>query len=258
MTVIFIIATALVVNVGIGIKVYLRLRRGKPVTAVAVAIGTVVVLSSLCPIPTHGGISFLGELLIDDLYRSVLKPVVDPGEDGKRKHFLKQLEQRFKGILAFKTGADLGGGWFFVTLSGGESAWYERQSGLVWSTPLVFSRTEPMMALDSAKQRCRRLHPHGYWALPTEAERYQFWRAAGIKYLPHKAEPAMAYIVDTQLRMEVPSVSLLSQGNSSASGDLKPLLIRCVALGPGAPLRGYVQNDISLEQWNRFQISKLK
>lgn len=33
--------------------------------------------------------------------------------------------------------------------------------------------------------------------------------------------------------------------------------VRCIARGPGSPERGYIKQDISLEEWNYYQMSKL-
>jgi hypothetical protein len=33
--------------------------------------------------------------------------------------------------------------------------------------------------------------------------------------------------------------------------------VRCVSRGPGAPESGYLRKDIPLDEWNRYQLSKL-
>lgn len=248
---------AILIILGGGVLVYWWVGRHNRLLGVLAGLFSAAALVLIWPIPIHAGFTFLGAIMIDEL-RDELARVETVHEARKDQRFIQGLEARFAGVIAYGHVAELAGSWSTVTLPTGGVAWLDNHSGLIWSTPLVLTTEAPLLALEAGKTLCREKAPAGYWALPTEAERYQFWRAAGRQHLPHKVAPAMGYIVDEAMGMELPSVSLppARSGNNHPRGAI-PLMLRCVGRGPAAPTRGYIRSDIPLPEWNRYQLAKV-
>lgn len=242
---------------GGGVFVYRRLRYRNRIVAVISGLITSTCLVVIWPIPIHGGFIFLGEVMLDELSRQRQYAEQQQIREADVE-FLQKLEQRFAGELPHKASISLTANWDALTLSSNRMAWYDRQSGLVWSESLPLSTTNPLGSVAEASRRCQNYAPQGYWSLPTEAERYQFWRANGSRYLPDKQAPALAVMVDETLRLQMPSASLASGQNNNQSENMsQQLIIRCVARGSGAPQRGYIRSDVPLTEWNRYQLSKI-
>lgn len=250
-------AIALLIILGGGVLVYRWVGRRNRLFGVLAGLLSSGILVLIWPVPIHGGFTFFGEVLVDELYDE-WRRVEAKQEERKDQRFMSALETRFAGALNVERVETQTGSWSTIILRNGESAWLDKQSGLVWSAPRTLTTTSVLASIDAGKTLCRQLKPGGYWALPTEAERYQFWRANGRTHLPHKVSPAMAVIVDENKGIELPSVSLPAKrsGNNSTPGTTQ-LMIRCVARGPDAPLRGYIRSDIPLSEWNRYQLAKV-
>ncbi len=247
---------ALLIILACGVLVYRWVRRRHPLLGVLAGLFCSALLVVIWPIPIHGGFTFLGATMYDELV-DLWQRVEEKSVARKDQHFLQELEARFAGAIQYERVAALAGDWSTVTLPSGTVAWLDNHSGLIWSEPQMLTTDNPLGALEAGKALCLEYKPVGYWALPTEAERYQFWRAAGQQHLPHKVAPAMGYIVDGDMRMVLPSVSLppSRSANNSKSG-MTQLALRCVARGPAAPARGYLRSDIALTEWNRYQLAK--
>lgn len=65
--------------------------------------------------------------------------------------------------------------------------------------------------------------------------------------MPGDGRSSLARMVDTDLRMDLPT---------RFAGRKPGYSLRCVARGPGAPLRGYISEDFPLTERNRFQLQK--
>lgn len=254
-------AIAILIILGGGVLVYQWVGRRNRLLGVLAGLLSVVTLVLIWPIPMHGGFNFLGAMILDELRGEWMRVEVAI-TDRKDPRFLQGLDARFAGAIEYTHVVTLAGSWSRVTLATGEVAWLDNHSGLIWSKPLALVANAPLAALENGKILCRTQSPVGYWALPTEAERYQFWRAAGRQYLPHKVVPAMGYMVDDTVGMELPSVSLLAANSDNRNsknnftGSIQ-LMLRCVARGPTAPARGYIRRDIPLDEWNRYQLAKM-
>ena len=248
---------AILIILGGGVLVYWWVGRHNRLLGVLAGLFSAAALVLIWPIPIHGGFTFLGAIMIDEL-RDELARVETVHEAHKDLRFIQGLETRFAGVVEYGHVVELAGSWSTVTLPTGGVAWLDNHSGLIWSTPLVLTTEAPLLALEAGKTLCRQQTPTDYWALPTEAERYQFWRAAGRQHLPHKVAPAMGYMVDEAMGMEIPSVSLppVNSGNNRTRGAIQ-LMLRCVARGPAAPARGYIRSDIPLSEWNRYQLANV-
>lgn len=248
---------ALLIILGGGLLVYWWVGRLNRLLGVVAGLFSAAVLVLIWPIPIHGGFTFLGAIMFDELYNEWERVEVAHAAR-KDQRFMQGLEGRFAGVIQYGHVVELAGNWSTVTLLTGGVAWLDKHSGLIWSTPLVLTTDAPLRALEAGKTLCREQVPAGYWALPTEAERYQFWHAAGRQHLPHKVAPAMGSMVDEEMGMEIPSVSLppANSGNNRSHGPTK-LILRCVARGPAVPARGYIRSDIPLLEWNRYQLAKV-
>ena len=251
-------AAALTIIVGAGAMVYRHFAARGRLRAALYGISTASILVLIWPIPIHGGFTIWAEALYDELERH-MKRRHDAEEIRRAEVFQLRLQERFAAPLDYDVVSRLSGSWHTVSVTGGRLAWYDALSRLIWSEPLDFPSSAPWPSLAQAKALCRAYPPAGHWALPTEAEQYHFWKAGGATALPHPAASQLAYIVDEDLQTEIPTLSVANRGNANARTDPGPstATVRCVARGPGAPARGYVKADIPLEEWNRFQLSKL-
>ena len=251
-----IFGVVILIIVGGGALVYRLVARHNRLLGVLAGLFSSAALVLVWPIPIHGGFTFLGAIMFDEL-RDELVRAEKKHVAHKEKRIMQGFEARFAGIVEYTGINKLAGSWSTLTLKTGEHAWLDDHSGLIWSAPLVLTTDTPLSALENAKSLCRKLAPIGYWALPTEAERYQFWRAAGKQHLPDNVAPAMGYIVDEKSGMQLPSVALPAKGygNENRRGDIQ-LFLRCVGRGASAPARGYIRSDITLSEWNRYQLSK--
>jgi hypothetical protein len=247
---------AVLIILGGGVLVYWWVGRHHRILGVLAGMFSAAALALIWPIPIHGGFTFLGAIVFDELRENWERGVAVYAAR-KDQRFMQGLEARFAGVLEYERVVERAGNWSTVTLPMGGIAWMDKHSGLIWSEPLLLMTDTPLSALEAGKTLCREQVPAGYWALPTEAERYQFWRAAGRQHLPHKVAPAMAYIVDEDMGMELSSVSLSPTGSgNNNTGSAIQLMLLCVARGPAAPARGYIRSDIPLPEWNRYQMAK--
>ena len=168
-------------------------------------------------------------------------------QDKERDAFIESLKSRFAGPLDFQIIEPSVGSWSKITTAGGIEGWYESQNQLVWTDLLPWPDVPPTPSLDDAKAFCQALSPHGYWALPTDADLYFFWKADGPKVSPGQGFSSLAYSVDIGLKMEWLTVFRGRQAGYT---------LRCVARGPGAPETGFTGKDIALSEWNTFQLNK--
>jgi hypothetical protein len=146
-----------------------------------------------------------------------------------------------------------------VLVQGGQPAWYESDSLLLWSDWLLFEPDAALPSLASAKEHCRSYPPEGHWALASEMENYLLWKSGGDQLLPDAPASSVSYLVDEQTGLELPTYNLRGYADNAGqwSSEHRVFVARCVARGPGAPPAGYARWDIPLEEWNRYQLSKL-
>jgi hypothetical protein len=248
---------ALLVVMGAGIGVYWIFARHSRWLGAALGLLLVVVLALLWPIPIHGGFTFLGEVLYRDLHRQH-QARQEVAKQQKKQAFVERIETRLSSTLSFSDAEPLAGTWSRVQVDGTQPAWYESDSRLLWSDWLPFKADAALPSLQAAKARCQDQPPLGRWALASEAENYLVWKSGGDKLLPTAPASSVSYWVDEDLGLEMPSYKLRHTSNNiSQQGGTRPFVVRCVARGPGAPESGYLRKDIPLDEWNRYQLSKL-
>jgi hypothetical protein len=243
--IIFFAAFALVCLLGAAAGWYLLRRWGLWQGVIGVVLG-LAAGSLLFPFPIHGGVMFLGEVMWDELADWRLA-AADREEERRDEHFRRALEHRFAGDLPFVPGRPLEGPWLEALLEDGSVAWYDAESGMVWRDPETVPGWRTDDGLDAGRRFCASRAPGGYWALPTEGELVGFWAHAGHDVSPWTGESTPSVLVDETLRLELP-VWFRSRNGTVA--------VRCVARGPRAPKAGYLQSDVDMLLWNRYQLEK--
>ena len=225
---------------------YLLLRRWGQVPALIGGFLGLLAGGLLFPFPIHGGVTFLGEVLWEELDGWVRQNAVRR-EERHDKDFRRTLDKRFAGDLSFVLHRRLQEPWMEAVLEDGSVAWYDTESGLVWSDVETAPWWESSGDIDQGRRFCSAKPPVGYWALPTQGELFWFWEHAGHQVSPWTGQSTPSVLVDEKLKMQLP-VWHRGRGETVA--------VRCVARSPRAPKVGYLQSDIDLSQWNRYQINK--
>ena len=225
---------------------YLLLRRWGPIPALTGVLLGILGGGLLFPFPIHGGVTFLGEVLWEELSWWA-KAHPHRQEERRDEGFRRRLEQRFAGDIPFVLDKRVEGPWMKATLEDGSFAWYDTDSGLVWSDVETVPSWEPGGNVDKGTRFCAKRPPAGYWTLPTEGELFRFWENAGHLVSPWSGQSTPSVLVDEELRMQIP---VWHRGNG------RNVAVRCVARSPRAPKAGYLQHDIELSQWNRYQTDK--
>jgi hypothetical protein len=249
---------ALLVVLGAGVGAFWIFARYNRLLGAGLGLLLMVVLVLLWPIPIHGGFTFLGEVLYRELDRALERHQEVVRQQEKRE-LRQRLETRFGGPLDFSITEPLPGTWSRVLVQGGQPAWYESDSLLLWSDWLLFEPDAALPSLASAKEHCRSYPPEGHWALASEMENYLLWKSGGDQLLPDAPASSVSYLVDEQTGLELPTYNLRGYADNAGqwSSEHRVFVARCVARGPGAPPAGYARWDIPLEEWNRYQLSKL-
>ena len=253
------VGTAIAVMLGGAVTVYLLTRRFGRLAAVLLALLTGALLIGFWPVPIHGGATFLGEELYRE-WRSQLKKRRYEAVERKKEEFVDALTDRFSGTLPVSGGAPVDDGWRRVRVAE-EQAWLDITHHLIWSDwiPVVARSAQP--SLHEAKTTCLHRRPEGFWALATEAENALAWQAGGAKVLPRPNVSSMAYTIDADFGLELPTFQMRGHRSNEAVADDEArntgFVVRCVARAEGAPERGYTRADVPLDLWNRYQMSRL-
>jgi hypothetical protein len=207
------------------------------------------------PLPIHGGFMILGESIYKE-WRKDRQRVIHRDSTNRQQQYLDSLNQRFRGELPIKHLTELSSSWASVAYDENKQAWLDTASGQIWSDWLALPVTDALPSLEIGKSHCSELIPAGFWSLPTEAEHIIMRRNGGSDILPKTEGASMAYIIDTDFKMEMPTYRLTASSNFP-NQKYRQFNVRCIARGPGGPSRGYIKQDISLTEWNHYQLSKL-
>lgn len=229
------------------ITVYIKLRHHGKIKAMGASLLMGALLFLFLPIPIHGGFTFLFEVAFEEL-QDRMQERNEIQKEEKASAFRIGLQSRFSGVLPFQVVTKESHRWYEVKTAEGTRGWHDSTNGLVWSEAFAGVGSGNRPSLEEAASFCRHLPPAGFWAIPTEAERYHFWKSGGQELFDDQGYGSISGLVDTDLQMVLPVIDL---------GGGAGLAVRCIARGPGAPARGYIQSDIPLEEWNRFQMVKL-
>lgn len=234
------------VLVGIAVACYrpLRARLGAWVALLPVA--AVLVLGALLvPMPMHGGFTTPVSILWEEA-ASALRDKKAPRERYVDPTLEAYLHTRFAGALEFSPEVGGRGRLRVATGTAFGRGWYEPESGLVWTDPLRWPEAAQLPTLEAARDFCARQAPIGYWALPTDAELYFFWRAGGPVVSPNPGFDTVAQLVDLDTGMAIPTYH---------RGARTGYVVRCVGRAPGAPEGGYTRRDVALSDWNEYQLA---
>jgi hypothetical protein len=229
-----VVAIYAVVVAGLGWMVARFVPRRWPWLRAPVVIAATAVAAVACiPIPIHGGVMLLGP--------TVAREAVDEWRRSRAATAEVRRETRLDRRFAAWLPADAVG-----------DAWRDPATGLVWTGSIGTPTAITPDGLAEARARCAVLAPAGYWALPRTAE--FFW-------LARTDHASGRWLADAFLWPEgisVPTLVALSRADGpvaanqpSGPGDAA---VRCVAVTPPAPIRGYRADDVPLAEWNAFQI----
>lgn len=238
-----IMAIAALLGATAGYFLLRRWGRGPAITGVVIGI---LAGALLFPLPIHGGATFLGAVLWEQI-EQLTDSQAARRDERRDESFRREFERRFAGDLAFVPGKSRASPWMEAILPDGTAALYDAESGLVWSSPRTVRSWEPGGDLEPGRRFCAQLSPEGYWALPTEAELYGFWAHEGHRLSPWTGQSTPSVLVDEALRMEIP---VWYRGRDSG------VAVRCVARSPRAPKAGYPQSEVDLARWNAYQLEK--
>jgi len=246
------------VLLGLVVLVFLVASRWGRLRGAVAALLSLAVVVACWPIPIHGGFLMLGDVFVGEL-RSWREHRHEEQETRRHDHFIASQSERFRGRLDFEPGARVAPGWRTVRTVAGGPLWLDEESGLVWSDALPLTSAEPGDVLSQARKTCAEAPPRGQWALPTDAEGFFLWRHGGEKILPRRPGRFVSQRVDTDFELSIPIIRIVRvspRPNEGQSREGPSWVVRCVALGPAAPLRGYLDLDISNDDWNAYQLAK--
>jgi hypothetical protein len=251
---------AVVITVlGSGIGVYLVFSRRSKVIGFAAGLTASLALVLLWPIPIHGGFTFLG----DELYTEITNWLQETRL--RREAFIGDREEaprkpHYGGPLDIAVVQELSPEWFFILVNGKVPAWHHATTGLLWSEWLALAPTEGHPELGEAKARCQHHAPPGRWELASELDNYLLWRTDGDRFLPAAPASSMSYLSEETLAMELPTYDLRrpagSQGQAPFPSRSRRFFVRCITGAPGVPLARLSRQQIPLDDWNRYQLSK--
>jgi len=209
-----------------------RWRRGR----LPVFYGAVALIAVAClPVPIHGGFLLLGPEVARETWAEWRRSRAVAAEARRETH----ADARFAGWLPADAVGD---------------GWRDPATGLVWSPAIWRVDAITPAALAEGQRRCAARPPSGYWALPRNAE--FFWLAR-----TDRAEGA--WLADAFLwpdGVSLPARLTLGRGAEAEAaapdqrGAPDVTEVRCVAVTPPAPVRGYRSADIPLAEWNAFQL----
>ena len=217
-----------------------------PAVAITVTLGVASVEALLFPIPIHGGFTFLLEVAVDEL-KTLQSSLEQRGDRAADRAFLAALETRFASALSFERLEVRPDGWTRVIDETGAEAWLAADSGLVWRGPLIWERAPTEPSLEEAEDFCAAQPPTGRWALPTDGELLTLWSSNGHALMPGDGRSSLTRTVDTEMTMEL---------QTKFVGRVAGYSLGCVARSEAAPRRGYISEDFSLVERNRFQLQK--
>jgi hypothetical protein len=207
-----------------------RLRR------VWIGAGLVIVALALTPIPVrHGGFMLLVPGLVTEGLRerrmSRLAEAEAKSDIAGDRERQARLDARFSGYLPEP---------------GQPGLWRDADTGLVWTGREGLVPDVSPASLKQAQARCASVAPPGYWTVPRSAEFYFLARAGKLEGI---------WLAELFLMPDEISVPGQVRGTGVTGRGTEPgVPIRCVAITPPAPRRGYLTSDIALDDWNRFQL----
>jgi len=233
-TLVFLAVYAVFVSL-VGWLVARLVARRWPAVRMPVLIAATAMTAIAClPVPIHGGFILLGPELARETISEWRRARASAAETRRET----RADSRFAGWLPSASVGD---------------AWRDPATGLVWSRPVWRAAEVTPAAMAEAQRRCAALEPAGYWALPRNAE--FFWLARTDRASGAWLAEMFLWPEGLSLPTLIPlSRSTAADGAASQSSGRSGAEVRCVAVTPPAPVRGYRSADIPLAEWNAFQV----
>ena len=208
-------------------------RRWPWLRAPVVVAATAVAAVACIPIPIHGGFLLLGPTMAREAVGEWRRSRTATAEIRRET----RLDRRFANWLPAEA---VGAGW------------RDPATGLVWTEAVGEPVAITPDGLSEARERCSALEPAGYWALPRTSE--FFWlartdRASG-RWLADAFLWPEGISLPTLVPLSRPAGAVASGQPTTSTGAA----VRCVAVTPPAPIRGYRSDDVPLAEWNAFQL----
>lgn len=201
-------------------RLFPRVRR----TWVGVIAGAVAI--AMTPLPGHGTMMLLFPTMIVEGLRESRAPRDAPQAALDEA----ELETRFEGYLSDARARE---------------HWRDTASGLVWGDRVATVPDVSPASFSQAQLACRALKPRGYWAVPRTAEFYFLSKAGRLEG---------TWIAELLVAPGSGPVAAQVRRDAAAARNGPGLAVRCVAVTPPAPRRGYLTSDIPLDDWNRYQL----
>lgn len=250
---------AILIILAVAVAVYRVFARRSRLLALGMSILVLSILILLWPIPIHGGFTILGEALYDEISREIDR-YQDQKRQQKKEDFTRTIDDRFAGPIGYEIIQQLSDHWYRVQIKPSlTGAYFDTESKMLWSDWISFETAGELPSLKLAKGYCQQLEPMGYWALISEGENYLLWKAQGQHGMPEAQTSSMSQLVDKDFGIEMPSYVLRKNNpdNRRMPAGRRIFSLRCVARTQDAPAAGYVRKDIQLNEWNRYQLSKI-
>ena len=172
----------------------------------------------------------------------------------------KVVNERFVGALDFTFKKKLYGSLQVVEIHGDDPmlAYFESHSHMLFSDWVQTNTTEGLLPLEDAKRKCHEIQPKGYWDLVTEAENYLVMKTQDNFPFLSASTSKVSQLIDTNYGISQPIYVLRNENYNTENTEtnVRTFVFRCVARSINAPAGGYNNNDISLQEWNNYQLSK--
>ncbi|MCW8963465.1 MAG: hypothetical protein OQL16_06675 [Gammaproteobacteria bacterium] len=253
---------ALLIIIGVSIGVFKLFDKRSRLLASMLALITLSTSILLWPVPIHGGFMFLGEELYNEIEKMLERRQHEATQQYHRE-ITARIHSRFAQNLDYTTVNDISDKWARVNAGIQDDpvqAYYHQESGLLFSEWLILQSSNGLPTLYEAKSRCEDHAPAGGWTLASGVENYYLWKGEGNMQLPRAPTSSVSLIIiEGAPPIEMPAYAMRHSGSKQGvNPGNQDFVVRCVALTANAPAGGYKQSEISLDEWNRYQLSKVK
>ena len=206
------------------------------------------ILILLTPIPAGHSVTILGEILYYEFKSNLRDHERQQAQDNK----VTFINNRFNGVLDFTIDSHLYGTLHSVRLHLNNSinAVYETNSKMIFSDWINFDSKNSMPPLEIPTRICKKLKPESYWDLASEAEYSIVSLVTENKPFLSAPTSKISQMFDREYEFVLPVYSQKKPTTNQFS-------FRCVARSVDAPLGGWRSSNISLENWNAYQLSKM-
>ena len=228
--------------------VFRLVRKRSQFLSVLLVLFILPILILFTPIPAGHSITILGEVLYYELKSSLRDRERQQAQDKK----VTFVNKRFNGALDFTIDTHLYGTLHSARLHLNDTinAVYETNSKMIFSDWMNFGSKNSMPPLEIPTRICKKLRPESYWDLASEAEYSIVSLVAENKPFLSAPTSKISQMFDRDYDFVLPVYTQKATTPNQFS-------FRCVARSVDSPLGGWRSSDISLENWNAYQLSKM-